>query len=594
MISKIFGWLGRKVVLYVAVLAAMLAYVVWSSGDIQATWTRSQTLNLHQAGQLQGLVEADERLRDELALKLKRAGEAAQRESVVELEKQIRETQAGLRQLQADRPSSLDAMLAKATLNIKAIRAEHERILRIAFLKRKIEGLNKAADAARNYDAALEISRENARKAETKISREREVSTQALEDSWRKMNVGQAKCRATKAAVIKFDESWEAVTLERLPFRHRRADLVRTKDAQCADSRKAEDAFRQAQKNVNYWRQARAGADQLPKRVSDWIDNELPDITGALKERVIDEQKRAEETISAWATWAWTHYNVGKVVKVALATLGLIITTPFLIRLFCYFVLAPIAMRRPSIQLRVPEGGGVAIAPAAPSATSVAVRLAPGQELLVRQGYFQTSSLTTKPKTKWVLNWCRLFTSIATGLTFLVRIRGEGETTTISAIRDGLTEITILTLPEGAACVLQPRALAAVAQSIHRPLRISRHWRLGSLNAWLTLQLRYLVFHGPAQLVLKGGRGVRVEAAEHGRVFGQDQLVGFSDDLAYSVTRTEPFWPYFFGQQPLLKDRVMAGTGVLIIEEAPLTARRGEVRRGLEGMIDAGMKVFGM
>jgi len=38
----------------------------------------------------------------------------------------------------------------------------------------------------------------------------------------------------------------------------------------------------------------------------------------------------------------------------------------------------------------------------------------------------------------------------------------------------------------------------------------------------------------------------------------------------------------------------MAGQGVLIVEEAPLTARRGEVRRGLEGMIDAGMKVFGM
>ena len=122
------------------------------------------------------------------------------------------------------------------------------------------------------------------------------------------------------------------------------------------------------------------------------------------------------------------------------------------------------------------------------------------------------------------------------------------------------------------------------------PMRISRHWRLGSLNAWLTLQLRYLVFHGPAKLVLKGGRGVRVEAAEEGRVFGQDQLVGFSADLAYAVTRTEPFWPYFFGHQPLLKDRVMAGEGVLIIEEAPLTTRNGTGRRGLEGMIDAGMK----
>ena len=41
------------------------------------------------------------------------------------------------------------------------------------------------------------------------------------------------------------------------------------------------------------------------------------------------------------------------------------------------------------------------------------------------------------------------------------------------------------------------------------PANITRHWRLASLHAWLTLQLRYLVFHGPCQLLLKGCRGVR-------------------------------------------------------------------------------------
>lgn len=304
----------------------------------------------------------------------------------------------------------------------------------------------------------------------------------------------------------------------------------------------------------------------------------------------VDLAGSVPERVRVWSE----RWKLALLLKTAAFALALIIATPFLIRVFCYFVLAPIAMRRPSIRLRVPGSGSVAITPAAPSATSVAVRLSPGDELLVRQGYFQSGSLTTRSKTKWVLSWRRLFTSIATGLTFLVRIRGDGETTTISATRDGLAEVTILTLPEGAACVLQPHALAAVAQPILHPLRISRHWRLGSLNAWLTLQLRYLVFHGPALLVLKGGRGVRVEAVEQGRVFGQDQLVGFSADIAYSVTRTEPFWPYFFGHQPLLKDRVTGGAGVLIIEEAPLTARSGKVRRGLEGMIDAGMKVFGM
>jgi hypothetical protein len=151
-----------------------------------------------------------------------------------------------------------------------------------------------------------------------------------------------------------------------------------------------------------------------------------------------------------------------------------------------------------------------------------------------------------------------------------------------------------MTLPEGAACVLHPRALAAIAQPIDRPLRITRHWRLTSLNAWLTLQLRYLVFHGPARLVIKGGRGVRVERAEHGRIFGQEQLAGFSADLSYSVTRTETFWPYLFGRESLLKDRVIGGTGVLIVEEAPLVARDGRDGRGLEGALDAMLKAVGI
>ena len=125
-------------------------------------------------------------------------------------------------------------------------------------------------------------------------------------------------------------------------------------------------------------------------------------------------------------------------------------------------------------------------------------------------------------------------------------------------------------------------------------MAIRSHWRIFSLNAWLTMQLRFFSFHGPGRLIVKGGRGIRVERADKGRIFAQDQLVGFSADLAYSVTRTETFAPYLFGQEPLLKDRVEGGSGLLVIEEAPLSMRSGRERRGLEGMIDAGLKAFGL
>ena len=222
------------------------------------------------------------------------------------------------------------------------------------------------------------------------------------------------------------------------------------------------------------------------------------------------------------------------------------------------------------------------------------VRLEAREELLVRQGFLQSSSRGGSKATRWLLDQSHPLSSIAAGLIFLTRIRGEGERTVISAVEDPFAEVAMLVLPEGSACVIHPRALAAVVKEIDRGLRITSHWRLTSLFAWLTLQLRFLVFHGPARLILRGGRGVRIEAAERGRIFAQDQLVGFNADLAYSVIRTETFAPYLFGRELLLKDKVEQGHGILIVEEAPRAGRRSGLGRGLEGAFDALLKVVGI
>lgn len=279
----------------------------------------------------------------------------------------------------------------------------------------------------------------------------------------------------------------------------------------------------------------------------------------------------------------------------ALLVFLIILATPFLIRVIFYYAIAPFAQSRASIRILAPSKVTAPIPLAENSRVSIAVTLGPAEELLVRQDYLQTSSLSAKKETRWLLDYGHVLSSIASGLTFLTQVRGDQETTTVSAVRDPFAELTEIVLATGAACVLHPRALVAVIQPIGQTLRISSHWRLLSLNAWLTLQFRYLVFHGPCRLIIKGGRGIRVEHAISGRIFGQDQLVGFSADLAYSVTRTETFWPYFFGRQQLFRDKVEQGSGVLIIEEAPLSSRQGTgVKRGLEGAFDASLKAFGI
>lgn len=275
----------------------------------------------------------------------------------------------------------------------------------------------------------------------------------------------------------------------------------------------------------------------------------------------------------------------------AVALLGIVVTPP-LIRLVFFFGLAPLAERRPAIRLNAPAGAPPTLAQ--PSGPSVAITLRPGEELLVRQGFLQSTSTHGPKGTRALLDWRHPLSSLASGLSFLTCIAGEGETTTVSAVDDPFAEVAVLDLPDGGACVLQPRALVAVTHAAGRPLRITSHWRLGSLHAWLTLQLRYLMFHGPARLVVRGGRGVRVERAERGRIFGQSQLVGFSADLAYAIARTETFWPYFLGRESLLKDRVEAGAGVLIVEEAPTAGGRGAPRKGLEGAADIVLKAFGI
>ncbi len=129
----------------------------------------------------------------------------------------------------------------------------------------------------------------------------------------------------------------------------------------------------------------------------------------------------------------------------------------------------------------------------------------------------------------------------------------------------------------------------------NQPLAISSHWRLGSLHAWLTLQLRFIVFRGPVTLIVRGCRGVRLERAGLGRSISQSATLGFSTDVLYSTMRSETFIPYLRGQQALLNDRFDGGNGVYLYEETPRHGKQpGKVGSWFEGLTDAILKVFGI
>lgn len=575
-IGRAFGWLGRRLALYV-VLVAAIGFATFAlpwikreiEGDRQAR-QRYEALN-QSHGQLDADIDAARR-------RLTASLDATRQQGLVAIDGRIAiatQEKTALEQAARNTPSTFVLALRGSD----AVLAAKRRELNLLMLDREIAGLRAARAIAAADQASVAATLD--------IRRQRATALAAI-----------ASCDAARGAQAAFEQRWRWKVRSWIDNDDHKALAARTTSA-CAEARRQVARHNLLVKTSREAAAARAQAEAALARVE---SEGGAAVTAWRTGLATDLQRARTEWAGNWSEWLRLRaerLGLWSIMIAAAWALLAIILTPYAIRLLFFFLLAPIAERRAAIRLRVPGDGlaherGSDIPLPGPSTTSVAVRMDAGEELLVRQDYLQSTAHGGAKATRWLLDYRHPLSSLVSGLSFLTRIRGDGETTTISAVHDPFAEVVVLHLPEGAACVLQPRALAAVTQPIGRPLRITSHWRLFSLNAWLTLQLRYLLFHGPAHLVLKGGRGVRVERAEQGRIFGQDQLVGFSADLAYSVTRTETFWPYFLGREQLFKDRVQAGDGLLIVEEAPMAGRRGEARHGLEGTADAMLKLVGL
>lgn len=286
-----------------------------------------------------------------------------------------------------------------------------------------------------------------------------------------------------------------------------------------------------------------------------------------------------------------------RVLPLACAILAMAILGRAAIRAVFYFVLAPLVTRGPPLRLerqggRPADGEGVEVL--APSAVSQTLRLRPEEELLVLPAYLQSAPVGAARSTRWLVKG-RPWASLTSGMALLTCVRSPSpeEAVVLSASDDGLCEIALLRVPPGQALVIQPRALVGLVTRQGHPVDIAWRWRLASLHAWLTLQLRFFVVRGPVTLAVQGKRGVRVQPAQGTQSIRQTATLGFSTGVAYSTVRSEPFLPYLRGQAPLLNDR-FGGAGVYLYDETPGAGRRqGRIGRGLEGLSDALLKLVG-
>lgn len=295
-------------------------------------------------------------------------------------------------------------------------------------------------------------------------------------------------------------------------------------------------------------------------------------------------------------------FSTTDLAKAAVVIVAVAAVMPLGIRLVLFYVLAPIATRRPALALLSNSEGRVLAGHDLPgqgsagiSSVSCRVTIDSSNELLVHPAYLQSMPNESKSRTQWILDRHIPLSSIAAGLVALTHMRAEtSQTVVVSSTRNPLSEVSLLTIPEGSSIVLLPRHIVGVLQPRETMLRITRHWNFFNLHAWLTMQLRYLVFHGPVTMVVKGCRGVRVEAAEAGRSLSPAATIGFSANLSYSSRRCTTLFAYLSGQQPLLNDSFAGGHGYYIYQEMPYERGGGFIGRGLEGLVDAALKPLGI
>jgi hypothetical protein len=285
-----------------------------------------------------------------------------------------------------------------------------------------------------------------------------------------------------------------------------------------------------------------------------------------------------------------------QVFPIALGILAMAIFIPFAIKLCLYFVLAPLAARQAPICLLPHSETNIQQPIEAKSAVSLATVIGPDTELVVLPQYFHSAPEKCRTTLRYLLNKKYRMTSLAAGMYNLTAVQADESCyVTVSAGQESLTELIQIEIGEGSAVTLRPRNLVGVIHKRKLPIRITSHWRLWSLQAWLTMQLRYLVFHGPATIIVKGCRGVRVESATAGRAVEQVSTIGFSANLDYSTSRTETVMAYLTGKKGLLRDRFSGNAGFFIYEEMPdPTKRSGVTGKGIEGISDALLKLFGV
>lgn len=556
----ILAWSARHVLLFVLIVAAMVAFVKAKQAYDRVPELRTEVAALERE---QRLLDAEVSRQRQAARAALAAIQRAERPALLERLRQVRTERAALERAAPGRASvALGAAQGEGGAIASALAAR----FRIELLRRE-----EAAIAARLRTLAHEGHVQGIRARILALDRE------IVEHERNIARIQREHPLLGRIEMVPLVRRLEGPWAELRTARKQLAAARAERDRLVLGFRSAETARAGAERG---YAAARAAAEAVPAPA------ELGGRIAAAR----------EELSGHWATRTWN--SVRPVLGWALWVVLLVVAVPPAVKALWFFIVAPFAARLTPVRIGTPGaaiGWAEARTDGSGSGTSRRVRLAAGDELLVRPEYLQSSVAGAGTGSQLLLSRALPLGSFATGLIGLTRIRAARETeATLSATHDLVDEVGLIDVPEGAAILFRPTNLVGIILPAGRPLRLQRIWTTGRLLSWLTLRLRHLVFHGPCVLVAKGARGIALEPAGSGRRIAGDAILGWSGGLAQRVERSEAFLAYLTGKQPLFLNR-FEGEGVVVYEEMPRARTRpGLFGRGLEGLGDGLLKVVGL
>lgn len=251
----------------------------------------------------------------------------------------------------------------------------------------------------------------------------------------------------------------------------------------------------------------------------------------------------------------------------------------WLLRIVLYFGVAPFVTRGKAICF-APEPQ--ALPEVNSKEGSIHVSLWPGEILMVRAKYLAEWSEAVNRRNRSLLDWRLPLTSFVSGLFSVVELHNRhagGEHPVLLARSDHPDAMfAVAQISEGGSLILRPKFLAGVIHQAGQPVVIRSRWRLFSRQSWVTLQFRYMEFVGPCRLIVTARSGLRVEqlvAREVGpkpiRRVTPLAAIGFTPNLDCGLVRTERFWRYLRGLDPLI-EMCFTGPGLVLARDPNLSA----------------------